>query len=158
MNRISFHELYIRIAHLVSRRSSCKRHQVGSVIVKNDSIISFGYNGTPHGWNNCCEDIKNDTIPEVIHAEINAIAKVAKSATSTEGADIYLTLSPCFDCAKALVQSGIKRIFYLEEYRDNRPLQFLADNNLTVCQINEYGKITKSWIYKAKPIVMNEIL
>jgi dCMP deaminase len=110
--------VYIRMARIWSENSYCKRNQVGCLIVKNKTIISDGYNGTPSGFSNVCEDCENKTLPTVLHAEANAITKLAKSTISAQGATLYVTLSPCFECAKLIIQSEIKRIVYLEKYRN----------------------------------------
>ena len=109
--------LYLRMAKVWAENSHCKRSQVGCLIVKNRTIISDGYNGTPSGFPNQCEDCDNNTLSTVLHAEANAITKLAKSTNSAEDATLYVTLSPCFDCAKLIIQAGIKRIVYLEVYR-----------------------------------------
>ena len=119
-----FDQVYLNIAKEVSLLSHCERSKVGAVLVKDGNIIAFGYNGTPAGMNNCCE--RNDvTVPEVIHAEMNAILKAARSGHAVGGAELYLTLSPCVDCAKLILQSGIKRVFYLQEYRKTDGIDFL---------------------------------
>ena len=119
-----FDQVYLNIAKEVSLLSHCERSKVGAVLVKDGNIIAFGYNGTPAGMNNCCE--RNDvTVPEVIHAEMNAILKAARSGYAVGGAELYLTLSPCVDCAKLILQSGIKRVFYLQEYRKTDGIDFL---------------------------------
>ena len=116
--------VYLNIAKEISTLSHCQRAKVGAVIVKDGNIVSFGYNGTPSSMDNCCED-GNATISEVIHAEMNAILKAAKSGYSVNGATLYLTLSPCKECSKLILQSGIKRVLYLEEYRDVSGIEFL---------------------------------
>jgi len=117
-------KVYINIAKEVSTLSHCQRSKVGAVLVKGGNIIAFGYNGTPAGMDNCCER-DNVTVPEVIHAEMNAILKAARSGYAVEGAQLYLTLSPCVDCAKLILQSGIKRVLYLEQYRKTDGIDFL---------------------------------
>jgi dCMP deaminase len=116
--------VYLNIAKEISTLSHCQRAKVGAVIVKDGNIVSFGYNGTPSSMDNCCED-GNTTISEVIHAEMNAILKAAKSGYSVNGATLYLTLSPCKECSKLILQSGIERVLYLEEYRDISGIEFL---------------------------------
>lgn len=116
--------VYLNIAKEISTLSHCQRAKVGAVIVKDGNIVSFGYNGTPSSMDNCCED-GNATISEVIHAEMNAILKAAKSGYSVNGATLYLTLSPCKECSKLILQSGIERVLYLEEYRDVSGIEFL---------------------------------
>tara|TARA_R110000868_G_scaffold96065_2_gene264241 strand:+ start:1574 stop:1960 length:387 start_codon:yes stop_codon:yes gene_type:complete len=105
--------------------SHCERKQVGALIVKDSMIISDGYNGTPTGFDNCCEDENQKTQWYVLHAEANAIMKVAKSTNNSNGATLYITLSPCRECSKLVLQSGIKRVVYLNAYKDNSGLKFL---------------------------------
>lgn len=118
-------KVFINIAKEVSTLSYCVRSKVGAVIVIDGNIVSFGFNGSPKGMNNCCEDKNNVTFPYVIHAESNAIIKAAKSGMSMKGGTLYLTLSPCLDCSKLILQSEIKRVVYLEEYRDKSGIEFL---------------------------------
>lgn len=164
-----YDEIYMKIAKSISELSYAKRNKVGCVIVSADGqLISQGFNGTPSGYDNCCEDKVYNYIPgkdckrpdscakgkdgtckgcllseqskeytlvtkrEVLHAESNAISKCAKWHSSTEGATLYVTLSPCFDCAKMIIQSGIKRVCYAELYRDSTGLDFLKKNNIEV--------------------------
>lgn len=108
---------YMRMARIWAENSYCKRRQVGALLVKNQMIISDGYNGTPSGFENCCEDDNNSSKPYVLHAEANAITKVARSGNSSDGATLYVTASPCIECAKLIIQAGIKRVVYGEEYR-----------------------------------------
>lgn len=110
-------ERYLRMARIWSENSYCERRQVGALIVKDKSIISDGYNGTPSGFENFCEDEEGHTKPYVLHAEANAITKVAKSNNSSEGSTLYVTASPCIECAKLIIQAGIKRVVYSELYR-----------------------------------------
>ena len=112
-----FDERYLEMAGLWARNSYCQRRQVGALIVKDKMIISDGYNGTPSGFENICEDENGVTKPYVLHAEANAITKVAKSGNSSQGATLYVTASPCLECAKLIIQSGIKRVVYNDEYR-----------------------------------------
>jgi dCMP deaminase len=116
--------VYLNIAKEISTLSHCTRSKVGAVIVKENNIISFGYNGTPTGTDNCCER-HGITVAEVIHAEMNAILKAAKTGHSVDGAALYLTLSPCVECAKLILQSGIKRVIYLDQYRKTDGIDFL---------------------------------
>ncbi|MBQ9340204.1 MAG: dCMP deaminase family protein [Paludibacteraceae bacterium] len=109
--------LYMRMARVWAENSYCKRRQVGALLVKNQMIISDGYNGTPSGFENNCEDEYNQSKPYVLHAEANAITKVARSNNSSEGATLYVTASPCIECSKLIIQSGIKRVVYGEVYR-----------------------------------------
>lgn len=110
-------ERYLRMARIWSENSYCKRRQVGALIVKDKSIISDGYNGTPSGFGNLCEDENDRTKPYVLHAEANAITKVAKSGNSSDGSTLYVTASPCIECAKLIIQAGIVRVVYSELYR-----------------------------------------
>ena len=112
-----FDERYLEMAQVWAKNSYCKRRQVGALIVKDRMIISDGYNGTPSGFENVCEDENGITKPYVLHAEANAISKVAKSGNSSEGATLYVTASPCMECAKLIIQAGIKRVVYMDEYR-----------------------------------------
>ena len=108
---------YLRMAAIWAENSYCQRRQVGAIVVKNKMIISDGYNGTPAGFENVCEDENGVTKPYVLHAEANAITKVARSNNSSDGATLYVTASPCLECAKLIIQSGIKRVVYNELYR-----------------------------------------
>ena len=108
---------YIRMAGIWAENSYCKRRKVGALIVKVKMIISDGYNGTPSGFENVCEDENNVTKPYVLHAEANAITKIARSNNSSDGATLYVTASPCIECAKLIIQAGIKRVVYSEKYR-----------------------------------------
>ena len=118
--------------------SHCDRKKVGAIIVKNGMIISDGFNGTPTGFDNHCEDEEGYTKWYVLHAEANAILKVAKSTNSCEGATLYLTLSPCKECAKLIHQSGIKRLVYIKEYKDSSGLKFLKKAGVELNQINPF--------------------
>ena len=111
-----FDARYIEMAEIWAKNSYCKRRQVGALLVKDNMIISDGYNGTPSGFETVCEE-NGVTKPYVLHAEANAISKVAKSGNSSEGATLYVTASPCIECAKLIIQSGIKRVVYKDEYR-----------------------------------------
>jgi dCMP deaminase len=130
---------YMQMALIWARNSYCERRQVGALLVKDKMIISDGYNGTPSGFENICEDESNRTKPYVLHAEANAITKVARSNNSSDGATLYVTASPCIECAKLIIQSGIVRVVYGEEYRIRDGLELLeragieivfCDNNL----------------------------
>lgn len=112
----TFDKRYLEMAQIWAGNSYCKRRQVGALIVKDKMIISDGYNGTPSGFENICEDENNVTKPYVLHAEANAITKVAKSSNSSEGATLYVTTSPCLECAKLIIQAGIKRVVYSQKY------------------------------------------
>ncbi|MBE98514.1 MAG: CMP deaminase [Flavobacterium sp.] len=120
-----YDKAYLRIAREWSRLSYCNRRKVGAIIVKDRMIISDGYNGTPSGFENCCEDTEGLTKWYVLHAEANAILKVARSTQSCEGATLYITMSPCKDCSKLIHQSGIKRVVYQDDYKDNSGIAFL---------------------------------
>ena len=120
-----------------AKLSHCKRRQVGALIVKDKMIISDGYNGTPTGFENCCEDDEGYTKWYVLHAEANAILKVASSTQSTRGSTLYVTLSPCTDCSKLIFQSGIVRVVYIVEYKDRTGLDFLVKSGVKVEQITD---------------------
>lgn len=133
---------YLRMARIWSENSYCKRRQVGALIVKDKSIISDGYNGTPSGFENLCEDEDNKTKPYVLHAEANAITKVAKSSNSSEGATLYVTASPCIECAKLIIQAGIRRVVYSEYYRYADGIELLKKAGVEVAfiEIPDEGK------------------
>jgi dCMP deaminase len=120
------HESYLAIADIIATHSKALRNKVGAILVKNNNIISMGYNGTPYGFDNNCEDDNGNTVPEVVHAELNAIIKCAKDGISCDGATLYCTLSPCIDCAKIIVQSGIKQVVYKTKYRLTDGLELLG--------------------------------
>ena len=126
---------YLKMASEWGKLSYCKRKQVGALIVKNNMIISDGYNGTPTGFENICEDDENYTKWYVLHAEANAIMKVSASTQSSEGATLYITLSPCRECSKLIFQSGIKRVVYHKEYKDTSGLEFLKKGGIEICHI-----------------------
>lgn len=128
---------YMRMARIWAENSYCKRRQVGALIVKNKMIISDGYNGTPSGFENVCEDENDVTKPYVLHAEANAITKIARSSNSSEGATMYVTASPCIECAKLIIQAGIKRVIYGEKYRLEDGLELLKKAGIEVIYINE---------------------
>ena len=127
---------YVRMARIWAENSYCKRRQVGALIVKDKMIISDGYNGTPSGFENVCEDVNNVTKPYVLHAEANAITKIARSGNSSEGATMYVTASPCIECAKLIIQAGIKRVVYSEHYRLEDGLDLLRRANIEVIYVN----------------------
>ena len=134
-----FIDLYMDWAERVAQLSYARRLQVGAVIVKDDCVISYGYNGMPAGWDNNCEEELDNTYTlktksEVIHAESNAIAKLAKSSNSGNAADIFITHSPCIECAKLIYQSGIKRVWYGVNYRDESGINFLRKSGVEVTQ------------------------
>ena len=136
-----FQKLYNNIAHEVAKMSHARRLQVGAVIVKDDRVISMGYNGMPAGWENNCESTQEDGIlktrPEVLHAESNAIAKLAKSNDSGLGADLFITHAPCMECSKLIFQSGISRVYYSSEYRDDSGIKFLKQSGVEVVKHDE---------------------
>ncbi|MDA9809350.1 dCMP deaminase family protein [Flavobacteriales bacterium] len=127
---------YLKMALEWGKLSHCTRKKVGAIIVKNRMIISDGFNGAPTGFDNDCEDEKGETNWFVLHAEANAILKVAKSTNSCDQATLYLTLSPCKECAKLIHQSGIKRLVYLKKYKDTTGLNFLEKAEVIIDQIN----------------------
>ena len=125
------------MALIWAENSYCKRRQVGAILVKDKMIISDGYNGTPCGFENICEDENTGkTKPYVLHAEANAITKVARSHNSSEGATMYVTTSPCIECAKLMIQSGIKRVVYAEDYHITDGVELLKRAHIEVCKIN----------------------
>jgi dCMP deaminase len=126
---------YLKMAEEWSTLSHCTRKQVGALIVKNGMIISDGYNGTPSGFPNPCEDDEGDTHWYVLHAEANAITKVARSNNSAVNATLYITLSPCRECSKLILQAGIKRVVYTRGYKDNSGIDFLKSAGIEVVQI-----------------------
>ncbi|MBS1549605.1 MAG: dCMP deaminase family protein [Bacteroidetes bacterium] len=128
---------YLRMAKEWGRLSYCKRKQVGALIVKDRMIISDGYNGTPSGFDNCCEDQEGKTHWYVLHAEANAILKLASSTQSAKGATLYLTLSPCKECSKLILQAGISRLVYIDEYSDDDGISFLKEHQIEILQIPE---------------------
>jgi|TARA_R100000093_G_scaffold69234_1_gene41329 dCMP deaminase len=127
-----FDKAYMYMAKIWSELSRCVKKKVGCLLVKDNMIISDGFNGMPSGMNNCCEYEHNETRWEVLHAEANAILKCAKNGISAKGATLYITLSPCPDCAKLILQSGIKKVIYLEEYYRTEGLDLLKENNINI--------------------------
>ena len=127
---------YLRMATIWAENSYCKRRQVGALLVKDKMIISDGYNGTPSGFENICEDANDKTKAYVLHAEANAITKVAKSSNSSEGATLYVTATPCIECAKLIIQAGINRVVYSEAYRCNDGKDLLIRANIEVKYID----------------------
>ena len=123
---------YIRMAKIWAENSYCKRRQVGAIIVKDKMIISDGYNGTPSGFENICEDESGLTKPYVLHAEANAITKIARSGNNSDGATLYVTAAPCIECAKLIIQAGIKRVVYSEEYRLKDGIELLQRAGIEV--------------------------
>ena len=130
-----FDEKYMEMAAVWATNSYCKRRQVGALLVKDRMIISDGYNGTPSGFENICEDENGVTKPYVLHAEANAISKIAKSGNSAEGATLYVTASPCMECSKLIIQAGIKRVCYRDEYRLTDGVDLLRKAGIEVEQI-----------------------
>ena len=124
--------LYMRMARTWAENSYCQRRQVGALMVKNQMIISDGFNGTPSGFENVCEDENNVSKPYVLHAEANAITKIARSHNSADGATLYVTTSPCMECSKLIIQSGIKRVVYGDEYRITDGLDLLRRAGIQV--------------------------
>jgi dCMP deaminase len=123
---------YLRMAAIWAENSYCKRRQVGALMVKDERIISDGYNGTPAGFDNVCEDAHNVTLPWVLHAEANAITKVAASSNSSQGATIYITSAPCIECAKLIIQAGIRRVVYSSSYHTEEGLELLRQAGVPV--------------------------
>ena len=126
---------YLKMAMEWASLSHCNRKKVGALIVKNNMIISDGYNGTPSGFNNSCEDENGETYWYVLHAEANAILKTASSTHNCNGATLYLTLSPCKDCSKLILQSGIKRLVYIKKYKDESGIVFLKEAGVEIKEI-----------------------
>ncbi len=143
-----FIDAHMNVAEQYASLSSAKNLKVGCVIVKDNRIISIGYNGTPAGWDNECESTFIDdygdeirkTKPEVLHAELNAIAKLARSGESGEGSSMFITHSPCIECAKMIYAAGIKEVFYRHSYRENAGIGFLDYCNISVEHISPYGR------------------
>ena len=131
---------YLRMAEIWSENSYCKRRHVGALIVKDQMIISDGYNGTPSGFENVCEDDNDVTKPYVLHAEANAITKIARSSHNSDGATLYVTASPCIECAKLIIQAGIKRVVYGEQYRLRDGIELLEKAGIEVVCYNESVK------------------
>jgi dCMP deaminase len=132
-----FDKAYLKMAQEWAKLSYCKRKQVGALIVKDRMIISDGYNGTPSGFENCCEDEEGKTHWYVLHAEANAILKLAASTQSAKGATLYLTLSPCKECSKLILQAGITRLVYINEYSDDDGISFLRGHDIEIEQISD---------------------
>ena len=127
---------YLKMAQIWAENSYCKRRQVGALVVKDKMIISDGYNGTPSAFENVCEDENNVTLPYVLHAEANAITKLARSSNNSEGSTLYITDSPCIECAKLIIQAGIKRVVYAREYRLTDGADLLRQAGIEVNFIN----------------------
>ena len=132
-----FDQRYLEMARIWAKNSYCTRRQVGALVVKNNMIISDGYNGTPSGFENVCEDDNGVTKPYVLHAEANAITKLARSNNNSDGATIYITASPCIECAKLIIQSGIKRVVYGEKYRLMDGIELLERAGIEVVYLGE---------------------
>ena len=127
---------YLRMARIWAENSYCKRRQVGALLVKDGGIISDGFNGTPSGFENICEDENNVSKPYVLHAEANAITKIARSSQNSDGATLYVTASPCIDCAKLIIQSGIRRVVYGEKYRLDDGIRLLQRAGIETTFVN----------------------
>ena len=128
---------YLRMAKIWAENSYCKRRKVGALVVKDKMIISDGYNGTPSGFDNVCEDSRNLTLPYVLHAEANAITKLARSSNNSDGSTLYVTASPCIECAKLIIQAGIKRVVYAEKYRLEDGVALLQRAGIEVIYLND---------------------
>jgi dCMP deaminase len=133
--QILLDQQYLRMAAIWAMNSYCNRRKVGALLVKDKMIISDGYNGTPSGFENICEDEQGKTKPYVLHAEANAITKIAKSNNSSEGATLYVTSSPCLECSKLIIQAGIKRVVFTENYRLEDGINLLKRANIEVVQV-----------------------
>lgn len=134
LKQLRYDLAYLRMAKEWAKLSHCTRKQVGALLVKNGVIISDGYNGTPSGFPNMCENESGETHWYVLHAEANAILKVAKSTNNAHGSTLYITLSPCRDCCKLILQSGIQRMVYLDAYKDTTAIDFLRNSGIEVVQ------------------------
>lgn len=128
---------YLRMAKIWAENSYCKRRKVGALVVKEQMIISDGYNGTPSGFDNVCEDSRDLTLPYVLHAEANAITKLARSSNNSDGSTLYVTASPCIECAKLIIQAGIKRVVYAEKYRLEDGVALLQRAGIEVIYLND---------------------
>ena len=128
---------YLRMAKIWAENSYCKRRKVGALVVKDQMIISDGYNGTPSGFDNVCEDSRDLTLPYVLHAEANAITKLARSSNNSAGSTLYVTASPCIECAKLIIQAGIKRVVYAEKYRLEDGVALLQRAGIEVIYLND---------------------
>ncbi|HKL09078.1 MAG: deoxycytidylate deaminase [Bacteroidota bacterium] len=133
--QLEYDKRYLEMAKIWAKNSYCVRRQVGALIVKGKMIISDGYNGTPSGFENVCEDENNLTKPYVLHAEANAITKVAKSNNSSEGATLYVTTSPCMECSKLIIQAGIKRVVFCHKYHNTEGLQLLERAKIEIVHL-----------------------
>ena len=135
LKQLRYDKAYLKMAQSWSKLSHCNRKQVGALIVTDSMIISDGYNGTPAGFDNCCENEIGETHWYVLHAEANAILKVSKSTNNSKGATLYLTLSPCKDCSKLILQAGITRVVFKDSYKDSEGITFLKSAGVDVFQI-----------------------
>lgn len=135
LKQLRYDKAYLRMARSWSELSHCNRKKVGAIIVKDEMVISDGYNGTPAGFDNCCEDDDGNTQWYVLHAEANAILKVAKSTNNCKNATLYLTLSPCKDCSKLILQAGISRVVFRDSYKDTAGIDFLKSAGVDILQI-----------------------
>jgi dCMP deaminase len=140
--KLEDYPMYMEMSFSVSKRSRCERKQVGCLIVKDNNIISYGWNGTPTGMDNCCEDEHGNTKANVLHAEQNALMKLAKTTGNCEGASMFVTLSPCSTCAILIKQAGINEVFYYEEYRDPSGIDALINMGISVTKLEKehHGK------------------
>lgn len=132
-----FDKRYLEMAHIWAKNSYCKRRQVGALIVKDKMIISDGYNGTPSGFENICEDESGQTKQYVLHAEANAITKVAKSNNSSEGSTLYVTSAPCIECSKLIIQAGITRVVYSDDYRATEGIELLQRADIEIIKLED---------------------
>ena len=135
-NLVALDQRYLRMARIWAENSYCQRRKVGALVVKDKMIISDGYNGTPSGFENVCEDADNVTKPYVLHAEANAITKLARSNNNSDGSTLYITDSPCIECAKLIIQAGIKRVVFAQKYRLVDGLELLQRANIELLHIN----------------------
>lgn len=136
MPKVNRNKIYIQMAEVYSQLSYAERLKVGCIVTKENRVVSMGYNGTPKGTDNRCEDETGKTKGEVIHAEMNALIWAAQNHINLTGCNIYITASPCLECAKYIKQFGIKQVFYLNEYRDNNGIIYLNDNDIPCQKIN----------------------
>ena len=134
--QVALDQRYLRMARIWAENSYCQRRKVGALVVKDKMIISDGYNGTPSGFENVCEDADNVTKPYVLHAEANAITKLARSNNNSDGSTLYITDSPCIECAKLIIQAGIKRVVFAQKYRLVDGLELLQRANIELLHIN----------------------
>lgn len=133
--KVKYIQAHMVVAETYAQLSTAKRLQVGAIVVKDNRVISIGYNGMPAGWDNVCEDENYKTKPEVLHAETNAIAKLARSNESGADAVMFITHAPCLDCAKLIYQTGISKVYYRNQYRNTDGVEFLKKGNIEVNQI-----------------------